>query len=475
VVPVKSLGPKLSILKRNTYVFTGKNYTFYKSSLKKEQVKLLFEVSPEEVQGFVISSDSSYAPVFMRTFELHNLGSADAEIEDISFENGQCEQFGMTVANCKKSFVLRPSEMVLLQFSYMPGVFAYTQGMELAIKSNFEVFRYQVEIKLPELGAGQYFILFGEELMVACFGFAFAVFIWHGKTHFTRVKKVKGYSSKDFLAVLVGKVFVRQFAEPVFKRIDTRFKMQSGDKEGGKVKIEETKVKYVQVKVKKEESAGKREEESVEMLEVLVKKDEKEGKEGGIREEIPVKAGQRVNGDEGSLVKSASEGLETSGKVLGNEKICEVKEDSLETENSARTLTINSDSQVNNEGAIQVTQALPTKKNSISNTQDPIHLSKPRSKGKSRSNLSTLGQESKPKKPLAPIPEIIANNKLLLIKGKRALSDEPAPKPQETVKESDSDEDFYIDSYKTHNILFGGVSPYKSSLAELTEDSDPVV
>lgn len=462
-IPVRSLGPKLSILKRNTYLFTGKNYTFQKSSLKKEQIKLLFEISPEEAQSFIISSDSYYSPIFIRTFELYNLGSADAEIEEFSFENGQCEQFGLSVTNCKKSFVLRPSEMVLLQFNYMPGVFAYTQGMELRIKSNFGIFRYQVDIKLPELGVSQYFILFGEELMVICLGFVFAVFTWQVKVHYIRVKKVKGYSSKDSLAILVGKVFVRQFAEPIFKRIDTGFKIQGGDLENAKVKIEEAKVKYVETSVNNEENIVKK-------TEIVLKKEENSVK----TEESLVKSIQKAAKIEENLVKFTDKGFKASENILKSEQFFEPKENSLEIPN-IRISNSNSDYLVNSDNTIPVTNSLPKIKNSIPVASDPILLLKPRSKPKYRSNLSTLTQEAKPKKHSAPIPEIIANNKLLLMKGKRALSDEPAPKPQETIKESDSDDDFYIDSYKTHNVLFGGVSPYKSSLAELTEDSDPIV
>ena len=59
---------------------------------------------------------------------------------------------------------------------------------------------------------------------------------------------------------------------------------------------------------------------------------------------------------------------------------------------------------------------------------------------------------------------------------KKTVSDDPAPKPLETSKSATEwDEDFYIDSYKTRSILFGGMNDKESiGLAELTQDSDPL-
>jgi hypothetical protein len=113
----------------------------------------------------------------------------------------------------------------------------------------------------------------------------------------------------------------------------------------------------------------------------------------------------------------------------------------------------------------------------INDTVQPI---KSKKKVKIRRNLvNTVIQKAedvKLTKNTQQLPEVIATNKLLIDKKiKRPPSDDPAPKPKEIIKVIDPDEDFYIDSYKTNNILFGGISDRESvSLAELTQDSDPL-
>jgi hypothetical protein len=69
---------------------------------------------------------------------------------------------------------------------------------------------------------------------------------------------------------------------------------------------------------------------------------------------------------------------------------------------------------------------------------------------------NVVKSEGKLKKIEQKLPEVIANNKLLLAANiKRIFSEEPAPHPEEP----ESDEDCYLDSYKTRNILFGLASP----------------
>ncbi|OMJ78552.1 hypothetical protein SteCoe_21615 [Stentor coeruleus] len=73
-------------------------------------------------------------------------------------------------------------------------------------------------------------------------------------------------------------------------------------------------------------------------------------------------------------------------------------------------------------------------------------------------------------------PEIIATNKLLVGKTQKALDLSHSNSLTENgERDIQSDDDFYIDCYKTSNLLFAGYNDRESfSLAELTQDSDPV-
>ena len=86
---------------------------------------------------------------------------------------------------------------------------------------------------------------------------------------------------------------------------------------------------------------------------------------------------------------------------------------------------------------------------------------------KSAKLANVIKSSGKVKKVEAKLPEIIANNKYILAASKRSTPEEPAPKP----KEPECDEDYYLDSYKTRNILFGLSNYGKSSLLEeLSQD-----
>ncbi|OMJ71855.1 hypothetical protein SteCoe_29826 [Stentor coeruleus] len=73
-------------------------------------------------------------------------------------------------------------------------------------------------------------------------------------------------------------------------------------------------------------------------------------------------------------------------------------------------------------------------------------------------------------------PEIIATNKLLVGKTQKVLDLSHSNSLTENgERDIHSDDDFYIDCYKTSNLLFAGYNDHESfSLAELTQDSDPV-
>ena len=102
-------------------------------------------------------------------------------------------------------------------------------------------------------------------------------------------------------------------------------------------------------------------------------------------------------------------------------------------------------------------------------TSDSFHLNNGKrfKTIKSAKLTNVIKSSGKVKKVEAKLPEIIANNKYILAASKRSTPEEPAPKP----KEPECDEDYYLDSYKTRNILFGLSHYGKSSLLEeLSQD-----
>ena len=109
-----------------------------------------------------------------------------------------------------------------------------------------------------------------------------------------------------------------------------------------------------------------------------------------------------------------------------------------------------------------------------------VQVAKGKKKFKVKRNLDNLVQKAetgkKNGKLPAVVPEIIATNKFLLEKKKKLMdTNHKDPLPQVIEKPAENDDDFYIDSYKTSNILFGRLSDRESiSLAELTQDSDPL-
>lgn len=108
-----------------------------------------------------------------------------------------------------------------------------------------------------------------------------------------------------------------------------------------------------------------------------------------------------------------------------------------------------------------------------------VQAAKGKKKAKVKRNLTSIIQKAetgkKNGKAVAVLPEIIATNRFLLEKKKKIIEVSKEIEPNETEKVVENDDDFYIDSFKTSNILFGGLSDREStSLAELTQDSDPI-
>lgn len=112
----------------------------------------------------------------------------------------------------------------------------------------------------------------------------------------------------------------------------------------------------------------------------------------------------------------------------------------------------------------------------------PVHLNEPISKPvkkirknfKNNKNFTNVIQASElEKKPTRKMPEVFATNKFLIEKSKNrklAHSHSLSEDKSEVVEE-----DFFIDAYKNTNQLFAGYVDRESySLAELTQDSDPI-
>ena len=109
-----------------------------------------------------------------------------------------------------------------------------------------------------------------------------------------------------------------------------------------------------------------------------------------------------------------------------------------------------------------------------------VEVAKGKKKFKVKRNLTNLVQKAETGKRNGKahivVPEIIATNKLLLEKKKKLMdANHKGSQPQAVEKATENDDDFYIDSYKTSNVLFWRFSDRESiSLAELTQDSDPL-
>lgn len=105
--------------------------------------------------------------------------------------------------------------------------------------------------------------------------------------------------------------------------------------------------------------------------------------------------------------------------------------------------------------------------------------SKTKKKQKIKRRLTTIMQSTEDrmvmKKKMQIQPDVIANNKLLI--GKMVKNNEFSHSSSLTEngeREVKREDDFYIDYYKTSNLMFAGYSDREScSLAELTQDSEP--
>ena len=58
---------------------------------------------------------------YQREFELMNTGTAPIVIEHLSLDGRGCQNHGITIHNCNKSFELDQGEAIEINFSYIPN------------------------------------------------------------------------------------------------------------------------------------------------------------------------------------------------------------------------------------------------------------------------------------------------------------------------------------------------------------------
>lgn len=349
-VPAIAGNSKIAFMKRHLYYYIGKDYSLYKSSLRKELNKLVIDVTVEEIHRFRIRKDLFLFPIFIRVFELQNIGNLDVHIKKITFEGGLCELNGYILHDCANEILLKPQEFLNLQISYSPSY--NTHSVQLWVFTNIDKLTFIIESKLPDDFALDTFLFsYGEETIcvtIACSISFLLIFIkftfFSGSLHF-KILRTRNYSE-----VYPVRFFCKKYSQPIFLT----------------------------------------------------------------REEEP---------------------LEEPAKVLENQEITE---------------------------------------------KVSVPVNKSRKKVKVRRNIvNTVIQKAedlKGTKNITALPEIFATNQFLLNKKTKIhKSDDPAPNPKETTQSTETDEDFFIDSYKMTNVLFGGNTIRDSyELSELTQNSDPL-
>ena len=346
---------KLGFTKRNIYYLLGKEYILQRGSVRKELHKLNIDVSSEEVNRFKVGKHMMLSPVFIRGFELQNIGSVDVEVYGMVLEGYVCELDGYILHGCHKEFLLKPQEHSNIQISYAPSLAVRNHSVQLWVLTNIGALPFIVESKLPDdFNYDIFLCVWGEETLLFSIATSLALLALLFKYDYLHISvRFRAKSSREFSDIPVGRYFLRKYSQPMFLA---------------------------------------QQENTVPSPEIII-----------VRE------------------------------TVSNIDISEVVQ--------------------------------------------PV---KNRKKVKIRRNLANAivqkAEGSKNSKNLVQLPEVIANNKLLIEKKiRRNKADEPAPTPKEITKSTEPDEDFYIDSYKMHNVLFGGISDREScGLGELTQDSDPL-
>ena len=384
---IKVTGPKLVIMKRINYIFTGKTYTIHKQSIKREQQKLLFHVVSEEFQGFYETSTQMLSPTFLRVFEIHNMGNSDLEIEKIVFENGDCNYFGFFIDNCQTSIVLKPGEVYLMKINYNPVLFIYTENFDILVYSSEGVKIFELDHRLPEDTGIELFLYWqGEKLLIFTASILISCLSLLIKSAKRQKCKFLAYSSQDLISTPPIQLFIPKFSFAKLKP-PTTCKPQSQSNHAKLSKSE----KIIEPKAITPDL----------ILNNILESSSSSSKDQNLSPQST---------DTKNIFSQESQLIQTS--------ITESNFKSIKTQKFTK----------------------PTKL------------------------LNVFKSEPKVKNIKFNQPEVIANNKLLISSSKRIKCDEPAPYPGE----EESEDDFYLDSYKTHNVLFGlSCNEESSGLKEL--------
>lgn len=118
-------------IRKHAYLFYNNEYLLTRSSVRKELPKLVIDITPDEINRFVIDQFSIFTPIIIRTFELQNIGNIDAEISGVMLEDYSCEKEGFSLHNCGVSFLLKPFEVAVIQISYYLPHYKLTDKVNL--------------------------------------------------------------------------------------------------------------------------------------------------------------------------------------------------------------------------------------------------------------------------------------------------------------------------------------------------------
>lgn len=209
---------KLAFMKRTIYFYNGKEYVIHKTSLRKEQYKLIFDISSDEISKFLTGGSSIVSPIFVRSFELQNVGNIDAEIQGISFEGGICEFEGYILIECNRSFILGSQEGISVQMHYNPAKSFVNRNVELQVVTSTGRFSIAVESKLPEdFNLDVFVASCGDETLTATIACIIAVLVLLVKyDQFDKKIHYRSKSIKDYPEITFGIFFCKKYSQPIF-------------------------------------------------------------------------------------------------------------------------------------------------------------------------------------------------------------------------------------------------------------------
>ncbi|OMJ80359.1 hypothetical protein SteCoe_15948 [Stentor coeruleus] len=209
---------KLAFMKRTIYFYNGKEYVVHKTSLRKEQHKLIFDITSDEMSKFLTGGPSIISPIFVRSFELQNVGNIDAEIQGISFEGDVCEFEGYILIECNRSFILGSQEGISVQMYYNPAKSFANRNAELQVFTSTGRFSITVESKLPEdFNLNVFAASCGDEALIATIACIIVVLVLLIKyDQFDKKIHYRSKSTKDYPEITFGVFFCKKYSQPIF-------------------------------------------------------------------------------------------------------------------------------------------------------------------------------------------------------------------------------------------------------------------